>query len=84
MPFSCLLQDQLNEPQKRAVLQTAHVCLKSEPKICMIQGPPGEALITYIFLVQLMTGYVLNSVLYGEVYFQFLQLSVCCVHTVQH
>ncbi|KDR21193.1 uncharacterized protein LOC110828310 [Zootermopsis nevadensis] len=34
-------QDQLNEPQKQAILQTAHACLMSKPKICMIQGPPG-------------------------------------------
>lgn len=41
--FFVLLQDQLNEPQKQAILQTAHACLMSKPKICMIQGPPGKS-----------------------------------------
>jgi len=37
-----LLQDKLNEAQKQAILRTADACLRPEPKICMIQGPPGK------------------------------------------
>lgn len=45
------IQDNLNARQSDAVLKVIHAVFEEEPKICLIQGPPGKgSRKEYVFL----------------------------------